>query len=140
MSQYSSRIFIKVQDTNDWKKLSELDMKKYEFYSNPFEGHKGNVFEINGDWSCYEDEMIDLIEEIAAKAPNCLVIGDTTNINVDPYNFIVYYIGDEVYSDEIEGEMFFETDIGDPFGWFTAADIPLSDEDIEYLAKFGFKE
>ena len=140
MSQYSSRIFIKVKNVKDWKKLSEIDMQEYGFLSNPFEHHNKLTFKIDGDWSCYEDEMTDIIEEIAALVPNSLIIGDTTNINVDPYNFIVYYIGDGVYSDEIEGDMFFETDISDPIGWLTAADIPLSDEDIEYLAKFGFKE
>lgn len=140
MSQYSSRIFIKVQDVNDWKKLHDLDMKKYGFYSNPFEDVDGAVFEIDGDWSCYEDEMIDLISEIAEKMPNSLIIGDTTNINVDPYDFIVYYTGDGVYDDEIEGDMFFETDIGDPIGWMKTADIPLNDDRLEYLAKFGFTE
>ena len=140
MSQYSSRIFIKVQDANDWKKLEDIDVKKYGFYSNPFENQTDDIFEINCDWSCYEDEMIDFIEEIAARIPNCLIIGDTTNINVDPYDFVVYYTGNCVYSDEIDGDMFWETEIDNPIEWMKAADIPLNEARVEYLSKFGFQE
>lgn len=140
MSQYNSRIYVKVKNIKDWEKLSDINFKDFGFWANPFEGHDKNVFEINGDWSCYEDEMEELLYAIDARVPDCLIFGDTTNINVDPYAFIVYKIGDDVDCIEIEGELQWETQLDDPFGWFAAAGIRLNKDKIEILNSFGFEE
>ncbi len=140
MSQYYSRIYIKVKDVEDWSKLSKLNLNEYGFYGNPFDGHNRPVFRIDGDWSCREDEMEELVESIAELIPDCLILADTTNINVDPYDFIVHYLGNFVECDELEGEMFHETQLDDPFGWFAYAEVELSDEDKEFLRSFGFSE
>lgn len=138
MSQYNSRIYIKVKDAEDWKKLEELDFEEFGFYNNPFAGHDKLVFEIDGDWSCYENEMESIADEIVERIPDCFLIGDTTNINVDPYAFIVYYLGDYVDCEEIEGEMQWETQLDEPLEWFEAAGIKLDRKQREYLKKFGF--
>ena len=140
MSQYNSRILIKVKDIADWKKLADIDFKNFGFYANPFDGHEKEIFDIIGDWACFEDELIALANAIVERIPNCILFGDTTNINVDPYAFIVYHLGDGVYSDEIEGDFQWETELYDPFNWLQSANITLTDKNRAYLAEFGFKE
>jgi hypothetical protein len=140
MSQYNSRIFIKVKDVEDWKKLSDIDFKNFGFLANPFDGNDKESFEIDGDWSCYEGELEDFVYAIDSKIHDCLIFADTTNINVDPYAFIAYKIGEDVNCDEIEGDFQWETSIDDPFGWFEIAGIKLSDKKIEILKDFGFDE
>lgn len=140
MSQYNSRIYIKVKDVDDWKKLQDIDFKSFGFWSNPFEGHDKLVFEIDGDWSCYEDEMEEILYAIDARIPDCLILGDTTNINVDPYAFIVYKLGDDAECYEVEGELQWETRLDEPFGWFAEAGIRLSKDKIKILNSFGFEE
>lgn len=140
MSQYNSRICIKVRNIEDWKKLNDIDFKKFGFWANPFDGHDQLIFEIDGDWSCYEDELEDIAYAIDARIPDCFLIGDTTNINVDPYAFVVYKVGDRVNCDEIEGDFQWETCLDDPFDWFAHAGVKLSKDQKNYIKSFGSEE
>ena len=138
MSQYNSRIYIKVKDVEDWKKLSDIDFKEYGFCGNPFEDYDKLIFEIDGDWSCYENEMEGLLYAIDNRINDCFVIGDTTNINVDPYAFVIYKIGDDVNCREIEGELQWETRLDDPLDWLKKARVRMGKKKKEILASFGF--
>ncbi len=140
MSQYNSRILIQVKNIEDWSKLGDIDFKEFGFYQNPFDGHDQKIFFINGDWSCFEDELLSLANTISEKIPDCMLLGDTTNINVDPYAFIVYYLGEFTCSDELEGDFQWETYLDEPFDWFKAADVNLNDQQRKYLAEFGLTE
>ena len=138
MSQYNSRIYIKVKSIEDWKKLSDIDFKEFGFVENPFKGYDKPVFEIDVGWSCYEDDLESIACEITERIPDCFLIGDTTNINVDPYAFIAYYLGDCVECEEIECELQWETQLDEPFEWFAEAGIELDEKQKGYLKKFGF--
>lgn len=140
MSQYNSRILIKVKDIAEWNKLTDIDFSACGFYSNPFEGHDKDTFVIDGDWSCFEDEMEQLASNIVKKIPNCLLIADTTDINVDPFAYIVYSLGNGYECDNIDTDLQWESEITEPFGWFAIAGINLTDKQKEFINSFGFTE
>lgn len=140
MSQYNSRIYIKVKDVADWHKLNDVDFTKYGFVNNPFKNQNELAFEIRGEWSCYEDELEEMADEITGCIPDCVLFGDTTNINVDPCAFIVYYLGEDVNCEEVEGELQWESQLDHPFHWFKKAEIELEKNEKEYLKSFGFKK
>ena len=140
MSQYNSRIFIKVKNISDWNKLSDVDFTSCGFGCNPFTGHDTDTFIIDGDWSCFEDELEDMAQKITAHIPDCLLIADTSDINVDPFAYIAYSLGNGYDCDNIDTDLQWESDISDPFGWFETAGITLQDAQKEFLNSFGFAE
>ena len=140
MSQYNSRIFIKVKNAIDWNKLSDVDFSACGFDSNPFIDQDTDTFIIDGDWSCFEDELEDLAQKVVSNIPDCLLLADTSDINVDPFAFIVYNLGNGYDCDNIDTDLQWESDISEPFDWFATAGINLKDSQKEFLHSFGFVE
>ena len=139
MSQYTSRIYIEVRDKKDWKKLKDIEMAQYWLVESFFEDCEDKYFYIDGDWSLEEGPMFDLVFEISSRIPDCIIFADTNNINVDPYNFIVYYLGDRVKTKEMEGDMQWETVLTDPVEWFHQHKIRLGKLQKAYLKEFNFE-
>ena len=139
MSQYDTRLLVKVKDTNDWSKLSNLSLMPYGIMDGFFEEYgKDNlsVYIPGGEWSCNESSLSELVDEISKRLPNCIVLADTHNYNVDPYNYCLYYFnenGDEIY---VEGDEMWEIEMSDIFAWFEANEISLSDEEKVFLENF----
>jgi hypothetical protein len=62
---------------------------------------KNNSVVFDDEWSLDEEGMESLVDEISSRLQNeCIVIGECHNINVDPYTYLVYYLGGEVVAHE----------------------------------------
>ena len=73
-----------------------------------------------------------------------IVVADTTNINANPYEYGVYYLGGKVrnflYDDTSDKcEMFHNTNIEDVSGWFGVAECPVSAPGKRMAEEFGVK-
>ena len=114
MSQYSGKIYIKVSNSNDWKKLKKIDNSKMNEYwlcdAETFFDKKGQELILNtGEWGIDEFGIENFVKDIVdILKDNCIVIGMTCNFNVDYYTYLVYYFGkkviNECYDDLDENE------------------------------------
>lgn len=142
MSQYSSRLHIKVSSPEVWRRFrgegeydAGLDMVE-------FADTKDTSFIIDADvgWSEGElDGIVVALAEILGK--DGIVIADTTNINVDSYNYCVLYLGEGIHSDVYDCgnkcEMHDETDISDIVDWLSYGEFNISNEEREQMSKCG---
>ena len=89
MSQYSGKIYIKVSNSNDWKKLKKIDNSKMNEYwlcdAETFFDKKGQELILNtGEWGIDEFGIENFVKDIVdILKDNCIVIGMTCNFNVD---------------------------------------------------------
>ena len=91
MSQYSSRIQIKVVSPEVWNKFKDVDDAEFELAELADQGYTAFVLD---DWSCVESELEGIVSALAKTlGTDGVIIADTTNINVDPYAYIVYSAG-----------------------------------------------
>lgn len=140
MSQIDARMYIVVKDTKDWKPLYDIDFIQYQIDGTGrdiFEGTEDKEFLINGDWSPRNlEELVETIAEAIGR-DKCLIIADTTNYNVDPYDDCYYSLGKlhgHKYVDETE--MFFESDILNIKEWLDYADIDYLTEVENFIDEF----
>ena len=141
MSQYYSRLHIKVSSPKVWKKFEDRDDAGFDLIKL---SEKNQIsFVIDGDeWSYVEDELDGIVEALAETlGPDGIIIADTTNINVDPYNYCVFYLGDGVntdYSSEEEKcDMHSETSISDIPGWLNYGEFYISEKEKKQLFRCG---
>lgn len=119
MGQYVSRMHIVVSSPEVWKKLHGINVEQYGIYDEDADelfDLAGTEWETSGwDWSCNEMELKSFVVEVAeAVGKEGMVFADTTNINVDPYAYIVYAAGNGVREKDYEFDNFcHETDISD---------------------------
>ena len=143
MSQYVSRIHIKVSSPDIWTKFEEEDDAGFDLAD--LSKTNQTSFSISGDWSCVEDELTGIVKALSKTLEqDGIIIADTTNINVDPYDFCVYYFGGYVqvecftiWDDRKKCEMFSETNIDDIAGWLSYGEFMVSSEEKEILFKHG---
>lgn len=141
MSQYTSRIHIKVTSPSVWGKFAEAD--DAEFGLAELENSNTTSFIIDGEWSCFENEMDGIVNALAETLQgDGIIIADTTNINVDPYNYCVYYLGTYVKTHEFgwrssRAGMNWDTDIQDIVGWLNYAGFSASESEEAQLLKCG---
>lgn len=143
MSQYNSRLHIKVSSPKVWKKFEDEDDAGFDLAELADTSHTS--FVIDWGWSSIEDELIGIVEALAETlGPDGIIIADTTNINVDPYNYCIFYLGyavrtDEfsIYSEAEKCEMQTKTSIEDIPGWLSYGEFNVSDEEKEQLFRFG---
>lgn len=112
MSQYNSRIHIKVADPSVWGKFKGVDDAEFDLAALAEEGCTSFVLD---DWCCVEDELLGIVSALAETlGKDGIIIADTTNINVDPYAYIVYSVGYGVHDKyHNNSEYCFETNIFD---------------------------
>lgn len=144
MSQYSARIHIKVATTDMWKKIQNTKYPGFDFLDRI--DMNDTSFVIDGEWSCQEDTLLSIVASLANSLGNeGIVIADTTNINVDPYDHCVYYLGDGVKATEFStfndtdnlGMMFFQTDIHNIAEWLKYGKFNLSKKEKKQLKDCG---
>lgn len=143
MSEYSSRIHIKVSSPEIWKKFDNKDDADFDLAK--LAETNETSFIIDCDWSCMEDELTGIVKTLSKTlGSNGIIIADTTNIDVDPYNYCVFYLGDRVntiefniYGREEKCEMHWETDISDIIGWLNFGDFYVYGQEIKQLFKLG---
>ncbi len=143
MSQYCSRIHIKVSSPGIWKKFSD----EYDADLHLAELAEGDTtsFAFGGEeWSVTEDELKEIVSGLAgALGKNGIIISDTTNINVDEYNYCVYYFGDKIHTACFQGgspkrSMFYETDIDDLPEWLSYGGFRVSKAESKVLFTCGY--
>ena len=133
MSQYTSRIHIKVKSPHVWEKF--IDQDDGGFGLAELADGETRSFVIDGEWSALPEELDDMVYSLAGTlGQDGIIIADTTNINVSPFNYCVFCLGDEVWgatfrqrdpeSDQDPHEpdrsaMHFETEITDIPQWLT---------------------
>ena len=112
MSQYSSRIHIKVTEPAIWEKFKDVDDAEFGLAGLAEDGSTSFILD---DWCCVEDEILGIVSALAETlGKDGIIIADTTNINVDPYAYIVYSAGYGVHDKyHNNSEYCFETNISD---------------------------
>lgn len=139
MSQYISRIYIKVKCSSTWSRFKDVAIN--EIHLEELEKINRASFTIDGSYS--EGELEDVVERISQKlGTDGIVIADTTNVNIDTYEYCVYYLGEGVKIDFFEGDhkkynMFFETDIANVPEWLNYGKFSLSKREQEQLFQCG---
>ena len=66
MSQYSSRIYIKVNDVKQWELLQNIDFSNYGINVDFEKECKGGELVIDADWSVSENELSSLVYRIVS--------------------------------------------------------------------------
>lgn len=147
MSQYTSRIHIKVSSPSVWGKFIDEDDASFDLAE--LANTKNASFIIDGEWSVFEDELHGIVYALAETlGEDGIIIADTTNINVDPYNFCTFFLGDEVRAEEFgidyfgedfdgKSEMHFETDINNVPAWLSYGEFEISPKEAEVLFRCG---
>lgn len=141
MAQYESRVHIKVSSPSIWNRFKDTDDASYDLASL---ANTRDLSYISND-CYYEDDLFSIVEALSKTlGEEGIIIADTTNINIDPYNYCCYYLGDGVKTDYFsidcqknKSEMFFNTSIYDIIEWLDYGEFPLSDKEKEHLLKFG---
>ena len=142
MSHKITRMHIVVKNKSDWEKLYDLEMQEaYGLYYSERElfEHCEHHFVSDG-FGCDDTEsfMYDLIDTLGK---NCLMICDSTDMQVDPYTHCMFYLGSELQyeyfgDDNEKGNMFHETDIAKIKDWFNYGEFNLSEKEMEHLNQF----
>ena len=143
MSQYYSRLHIKVSSPKIWSRFEDEDDASFGLAELADTNDTSFVFD--DEWSSMEDELTGIVSALSETlGEDGIIIADTTNINVDPYNYCIYYLGDRVhteefsiYSDEDKCEMHDEVSIGDIPGWLSYGEFSISKKEKEVLFRCG---
>ena len=137
MSQYSSRIHIKVSSPDVWLKYKDEDDADFDLANLAVSNRTAYI--IDGEWSADEDELTGIVEALSETlGKDGIIIADTTNINVDPYDYCICYFGDGVRTKEFGySEMFFKTSIADIAGWLNFGRFRLSSREKDTLFCLG---
>ena len=143
MSQYCSRINIKIKDNEAFQKLQNVNFEKYGV-SQKFVDDFAENYVIDSDWSCNESSLYSLVNSIVnTVGQDIIVIADTTNIDSDVYNYCVYYIGGNVKDryftdDSSKANMFFETNINKIEAWLKYGGFRIYDKELDLLHSYGY--
>lgn len=153
MSQFVSRIHIKVSSPDVWKRFENED--DAGFYLAEYANSDKLSFILDQDWACTETELFPIVEALAQTlGKDGIIIADTTNINVDPYDHCCYYLGDliqesifedyNIEDEENEGAdrctMFDDTSIEDIPGWLKYGRFSISNKEKDQLFRCGYVE
>ena len=141
MSQYTSRINVRVSSPSIWNRFVDTDDAEFDLAN--LADTKCTSFVIDGEWSCFEGELEGIVEALSKTLKTeGIIIADTTNINVDPYNYCVYYFGGSVktayfgdYSSRCN--MNWDTNIGDIAGWINYGKFSLTAKEKDQLLRCG---
>jgi hypothetical protein len=127
--------------------IATIDFEKYALspeIGHEFENYEGEKFVLDADYSASELELekfVGAVESVCV-GTSIIIIADTTNINVDPYTYCVYYLGGNIKTKCFdEGtkkcEMFYKTNISDIKGWLEFGGFRIYEKELEQLEKFG---
>ena len=142
MSQYSSRIHIYVLSPDIWRKFEDEDDAGFDL--SELADHSRCSFVLD-ELFAVEDELTDIVKALAKTlGKDGIIIADTRDFNVDPYDFCVYYLGADVHTEEFSifrGKskcgMFLETRIEDIDGWLSYGGFRVTQEEKEVLSRLG---
>ena len=143
MSQYFSRLHIKVSSPKIWSRFEGEDDASFGLAELAETDHTSYV--IDDEWSSREDKLTGIVSALSKTlGEDGIIIADTTNINVNPYNYCIYYLGAQVYTEEFsiysdkdKCEMHSEVSIGDIPGWLSYGEFSISQKEKEVLFRCG---
>ncbi len=143
MAQYYSRLHIKVFSPEVWKKFDDEDDAGFGLAGLAESGETS--FVIDSEWPVTEYELTGIVEALAETlGADGIIISDATNINVDPYNYCVFHLGDGVRTEEFDicsqrkkCEMNSKTSITDISGWLNYGNFSVSEKEKEQLFRCG---
>ncbi len=140
--QYATNIHIRVADPQLWLKFKKIKSSWINWADNWNEsfsweeyaekGYKDYIDETESGGGCTEDELYDLIEQVADAVGNKgVVIATTYNINVDGYEQCYYYLGGHTVHDRcFNHDRYWGIYTSDIAQWLTARRFwPDSDEE-----------
>ena len=140
MSQYTSRLHIKVSSPKVWSKFKDEDDSGFDLAK--LAETDSASFVIDSEWSVMEDELTGIVQALSETlGEEGIIIADTTNINVDPYNYCILYLGAHVRTKEFawgkKASMHFETNINDIPAWLSYGGFDVSKKEKEVLFHCG---
>lgn len=143
MSQYSSRIHIQVSSPEVWSRCAGYDGTGFDLAKLARSDQTAFVTDKLG--AVNESKLERLVENLAqALGADGIIIADTTNINVDSYEYCVFYLGGRVHMKEFsldrnaeKSDMFFETDIQNISEWLSYGEFSVSKKERSVLFFFG---
>lgn len=135
MSQYSSRIHILVSSPMVWNRFKNNDDGGLGLAE--LSDTDSNSFIIDGENSYTEEELDHIVSVLASTLDrDGIIIADTTNINVDPYTYCVFMLGDaEIFHSVMfdcdfhpeKSQMYEEVGIHDISNWLNYGDFNISE-------------
>lgn len=142
MSQYSSRIHIQVSSPEVWSRCAGYDGTGFDLAKLARSDQTAFVTDELG--AVNESKLERLVENLAqALEADGIIIADTTNINVDTYEYCVFYLGGRVRTKEFsldrnakKSDMFFETDIQNIEEWLSYGEFSVSQKERSVLFRF----
>lgn len=139
MAQYQSRIYIQVTEPAVWERFRDADDAELELAQLAGEGETRFAFD---EMIWEESELKDTVAALGATlGTDGIIIADTTNINTDPYAYIVWWAGHgaRVKSRDMT-EYCFATDIGDLCSCLNYENnFSFNSGEMEVLAKLGYE-
>lgn len=156
--EYCSKIHVAVKKPKDWEKLrdDENDILS-EFLSFTDEASFDTAQEsitIDSDWFYTDDELWGLVMEITERLKDsCLIFACSTNLSVDPYTYLVYYLGgdnvfEQYFNEESASEYGMMWDftscanigsITDCLNYCSSNHMSFTKAEIDYLKAFGIE-
>ena len=142
MSQYYSRINIIVSSQQVWGRFKNeydagLDLASLERESIT------KSFVMDDEWSCTERELKNIVNRLSIRlGQDGIIIADTCDFNVDPYNYCVFYLGgriSESYKKTKKCNMFHQTSIKNVTDWLKYGAFEFSDIEKKQLSKCGIR-
>ena len=95
MSQYASKLHIKVCSPDIWKRFEHADDAGLDLAKLAKAGRTSYINDIGDECSYTEFELKELVNTIAGTlGKDGIIIACTTDINVDPYYQDFFYLGD----------------------------------------------
>ena len=137
MAQYESRIHIRVKSLDVWKRFKDNDDAGF------VDLEKQTELSYVCDCCFYENELYATVEALSkVLGRDGIILADTTNSNVDPYNYCCYYFYDIVKDtcfdwNNNKCEMFIHTSIDDICEWLNYGEFSLSKEEKDILLEYG---
>lgn len=143
MSQYSSRMHIQVSSPEVWSRCAGYDGTGFNLAK--LAGSDQTSFVSDELGAVNESKLEKLVENLAqALGADGIIIADTTNINVDTYEYCVFYLGGRVRTKEFslyrnaeKSDMFFKTGIQNISEWLSYGEFSVSKKERSVLFRFG---
>ena len=141
MSQYVTRFHILAKNMEIWKYL-EKKSKKDEGMFYGLDRLRDHHYIYDEEGGMDEKQLLSMVRKLCSRVGGgVIVIADTTNINVDNYSYIVYYLGDKVHHERFsygkKADICSNSDIYNICAWLTDCDIELNDQEKEHLLSFN---
>lgn len=139
MAQYQSRIYIQVTEPAVWERFREADDAELELAQLAGEGETCFA---SDEVLWEESELKDTVAALGAVlGTDGIIIADTTNINTDPYAYIVWWAGHGARTKSRDmTEYCFSTDIGDLCSCLNYENnFSFNNSEMEVLTKLGYE-